>query len=113
MSEATQPMFDDPWSTYEYAARCSLNVGDNWKVRSVARAVHPLLEDSLREMDQNKELSSSEKWEQLSVSDGPVAWLPKGWMLVVMYDEDNPDDIKTGFVNVAQYQEKPLEAANR
>jgi hypothetical protein len=106
MSEATQPLFDDPWSTYEYAARRSLNVGDNWKVRSVARAVHPLLEDSLRQLDQDRELSSADKWEKLSVSDGPVAWLPNGWMLVVMYDQENPDDAKTGFVNVDQSQKK-------
>ena len=112
MTDATQPLFNDPWSSQEYAARCALDVGDNWKIRSVFRGVHPMLEDRIIELEHDKALEDDQKWAELDATSGPVAWLPEGWILVVMYDEENPQDLKTGFVNVDKYMRNPAEASN-
>ena len=112
MTDATQPLFDDPWSYYEYAARCTLDVGDNWKIRSASTAVHPLIGDRILELDNDKDLEDEQKWAELDIISSPAAWLPDGWMLVVLYDKENPKDVKTGFVNVAKYMPKPDEASN-
>ncbi|WP_372997752.1 hypothetical protein [Marinobacter sp.] len=112
MTDATQPLFDDPWSRYEYAARCTLDVGDNWKIRSVSTAVHPMIEDRIMELEGNVDLEDDQKWAELDVSSSPTAWLPRGWILVVMYDEEDPKDVKAGFVNVSQYLRTLDEASN-
>jgi len=104
MSEATQPLFDDPWSLQEYAARQTLNVGDNWKIRSISTGIHPSLENQLTELGNRLDLADDQKWQEIDLTSSVLAWLPNGWILVVMYNEENPSEEKAGFVNVSEHQ---------
>lgn len=98
---ATQPMFDDPFSKFEYAARTQMDLTDDWRLVSSATAVRAGLEQELDRLDADKELDADEKWACIDMDNAPLAWLPEGLVLVTMRREvKGKVETKSGFVKV-------------
>lgn len=98
---ATQPMFDDPFSRFEYAARTQMDLNDDWRVESSVSAVRAGLEQELERLDANQDLDADEKWACINLENAPLAWLPPGLFLVTMRREvKGKAEIKSGFVKL-------------
>jgi len=91
---ATQPMFDDPSANYEYLAREQLKLGNDWSLESIATAVPVGIEDQIDRLESDDELDDGARWRELEVSGAPMAWLPKGLVLITMRKRDD-GEIKT------------------
>lgn len=97
----TQPMFDDPWGQYEFNARDQLSLSDDWRLESVSSAIHVGLEEQIERLESDRDLDDDQKWQELSIDKAPMAWLPKGQLLMVMYRSvDGVIERKAGFVLV-------------
>lgn len=97
MSSETEQQ--NPVLREEKLARQQLGLDDNWKLVTLASAVPVGLEDQIEELNDDEELSDSDRWQELDVDSAPLAWLPKGLLLVTMRNSsgDKPET-RAGFI---------------
>ena len=96
---ATQQRFDDLNTKYEHLAREQLGLGEDWKLESVATAIQVGLEEQIDRLEADNEFSDGERWRELDVNGAPLAWLPKGVILVTMRScVDGAVNTKAGFI---------------
>jgi len=98
---ATQPLFDDPWSEFEYAARVQLKLTDEWKVKSSATRFRAGVEHLVEALESDRSLCDEERWAALDLNKMPMVDLPQGSFLVTMYREGKRGvEEKAGIVNL-------------
>lgn len=96
---ATEPMFDDPNAKLEHQAREQMKLGDAWRLESTASAVPIGIEDQLDRLGADVDLDDGERWRMLDVGRAPLAWLPKGLLLVTMRAGSGVgSEVKAGFI---------------
>ncbi|EAZ97668.1 hypothetical protein [Marinobacter sp. ELB17] len=83
-----------PSANYEYLAREQLKLGIDWSLESIAAAVPVGIEDQIDRLESDDELDDGARWRGLEVSGAPMAWLPKGLVLITMRKRDD-GEIKT------------------
>lgn len=102
----TQPLFDDPWSTYEYAARTQLNLTDDWRLESMASSVHAGLEREIERLELDSTLDDRQRWQALTVDSVPHACLPDGLFLVIMrYNRKDKVERRSGFITLNEVKQ--------
>jgi hypothetical protein len=99
MTMATQPMFDDLSSKYEYLAREQLELGDDWYLESMSSAIQVGIVEQIERLDADDDLDDGSRWRELEVNDAPLAWLPKGLMLITMKHSDGELKNKATFIH--------------
>lgn len=93
---------EDITKTYERLAREQMGLDQNWSLVSVSSAVTVGLEDQVDHLDSNDDLTDSERWQELQADNLPLAWLPKGLILMEMKNmSDSSAKVKAGFVNTS------------
>lgn len=93
---------DDPVGNYERLAREQLELDDDWKLESVASAIPVGVDEQIDQLDSDMELDDGERWRELDVSGAPLAWLPKGLMLITMRKRvDGTISTKAGFIQIS------------
>jgi len=96
LSETEQ---QNPVLREEKLAREQLGLDENWKLITLASAVPVGLEDQIDELNDNEELSDSDRWQELDVDSAPLAWLPKGLLLVTMRNSSGvKPETRAGFI---------------
>ena len=94
----TQPMFDDTSSKIEHAARTQMGLNDDWQLETQTTALHTGVEEKIDEL-LDSDLSDGERWRELVPGELPLAWLPKGLILVTMRRTVNNEvERKAGFI---------------
>jgi len=98
---ATQPLFDDLWSEFEYAARVQLDLTDEWKVKASATRFPAGIESMIDALEADRTLTDEDRWNALTTFDSPMVDLPKGSFLVTMYREGKrgPEE-KAGIISI-------------
>jgi len=97
MSSETEQQ--NPVLREEKLAREQLGLDENWKLITLASAVPVGLEDQIDELNDNEELSDSDRWQELDVDSAPLAWLPKGLLLVTMRNSSGvKPETRAGFI---------------
>lgn len=97
-----QAIADDPIRNYERLAREQLNLDTDWDLESVAAAIPVGVDDQIDKLDADMELDDGERWRELDVSGAPLAWLPKGLMLITMRKRvDGTISTKAGFIQIS------------
>lgn len=89
---------------YENAAREQMGLDETWRLKTITAAFHADLEDQIEELDQDTELTDSERWQELNLEKSPLVWMPKGYTLITMHNAQSSES-KTGFIYIGDRQE--------
>lgn len=95
----TEHKVEDLHTKYETLARQQMQLDDDWQLESMASAIRADLEEQIDQIDSDGELSDGERWRELDVNASPMAWLPKGMLLITMRKKtDDKITKKAGFI---------------
>lgn len=74
----TQPLFNDPFSRFEFAARDQMRLEDDWEAESTTTAIRAGIEAHVKDIKTDPEINNFERWEDLDIDSLPMAALPNG-----------------------------------
>lgn len=90
---------ENPVSREEKLAREQMGLDEDWKLVTLASAIPVGLDEQIDVLENNDELSDDERWQELDVNKAPLAWLPRGYMLVTMKNTSGGEpETKAGFI---------------
>ncbi len=90
---------ENPVSREEKLAREQMGLDEDWKLVTVASAIPVGLDEQIDVLENDAELSDDERWQELDVDSAPLAWLPKGLLLVTMKKgTGDSKETKAGFI---------------
>jgi hypothetical protein len=88
---------------YERLARQQMGLDEQWKLSCIAVALPVGMEDEIDRLSMDSELCDSERWQELASYSAPLAWLPKGILLVTMFcGEGESLREKSGFITIVE-----------
>lgn len=85
------------WDRIEEQAREQLELNESWAMEAVETAIRVGLEEEMDRLRDDHDLDDGARWRLMDPESKPMAWLPKGVMIVTMRCSDT-DAVKAGCI---------------